>query len=88
MSTEAGYYRHPTLHGDSVVFVCEDDLWSVSASGGTARRLTASAGRIAFPSLSPDGKHIAFTGQDDGPNEVYVMDAEGGEPRRLTGSAR
>ena len=84
MSKEAGYYRHPTLHGDTVVFVCEDDLWSVSAAGGMARRLTASPGRITFPHLSPDGKSIAFTGQDDGPNEVYVMDAEGGEPRRLT----
>lgn len=84
MATEAGYYRHPTLHDDTVVFVCEDDLWSVSASGGTARRLTASPGRITFPHLSPDGKTVAFTGQDDGPNEVYVMDADGGEPRRLT----
>ena len=84
MPTSAGYYRHPTLHGDTVVFVCEDDLWSVPAGGGTARRLTASPGRITFPHLSPDGRLVAFTGQDDGPSEVYVMDAEGGEPRRLT----
>ncbi|MHC5009804.1 MAG: S41 family peptidase, partial [Planctomycetota bacterium] len=84
MTTAVGYYRHPTIHGDRVVFVCEDDLWTVSASGGTARRLTANPGRIAFPSLSPDGRHIAFTGQDEGPPEVYVMDADGGAPERLT----
>ena len=28
--SESGYYRWPTIAGDRVVFVCEDDLWSVS----------------------------------------------------------
>ena len=30
--TEQGYYRHPTLFEDHVVFVCEDNLWTVPAS--------------------------------------------------------
>jgi tricorn protease len=81
---DAGYYRHPTIHDDTIVFVCEDDLWCVPASGGTARRLTANPGSITFPAFSPDGSTIAFTGKDDGPTEVYAMDAEGGAPRRLT----
>ena len=37
-----------------------------------------------FPSLSPDGKQVAFSARDEGPAEVYCMDAEGGPPRRLT----
>jgi tricorn protease len=84
MPSEAGYYRHPTIHGDTIVFVCEEDLWSVPAAGGVARRLTANPGTISFPSFSPDGSKIAFTGRDDGPPEVYVMDSLGGAPRRLT----
>ena len=35
-----GYYRHPTIHGDTVVFVSEDDLWSVPSAGGVAIRRT------------------------------------------------
>ncbi len=79
-----GYYRWPTIHGDTVVFVCEDDLWSVAASGGVARRLTANPGSVQSPALSPDGALLAFVGRDEGPGEVFVMPAEGGEARRLT----
>ncbi|MBI3927330.1 MAG: PD40 domain-containing protein [Armatimonadetes bacterium] len=79
-----GYYRHPTIHRNQIVFVCEDDLWTVPASGGIARRLTANPGRISYPVLSPDGQHLAYTSRDEGHPEVYVMDADSGEPRRLT----
>src|SRR5439155_651991 len=37
-----------------------------------------------FPKFSPDGKWIAFTGQYDGNFNVYVMPAEGGQPKQLT----
>jgi tricorn protease len=70
-----GYYRQPTIAGDLVVFVCEDDLWSVPASGGTARRLTASFGSCTLPRLSPDATLVAFVSNDEGNPEIYVMPA-------------
>jgi len=79
-----GYYRWPTVHGEQVTFVCEDDLWTVPLEGGDARRLTAGLGQIAYPSYSPDGTMLAFTGSDEGHTEVYVMPAEGGAAKRLT----
>ncbi|MFQ5460689.1 MAG: peptidase, partial [Anaerolineae bacterium] len=80
----SGYYRQPTIHGDVVVFVSEDDLWSVPASGGEARRLTSNPGRVSAPALSPDGARLAFTGRDEGQPEVYVMPAAGGDAHRTT----
>ncbi len=79
-----GYYRHPTIHDDRIVFVSEDDLWEVGTDGGRARRLTANPGPSSYPVYSPDGTRIAFTGRDEGVHEVHVMDADGGSPRRLT----
>ena len=76
--------RFPDIHGDRVAFTYAGDLWTASASGGAAIRLTAHPGMEVFAKFSPDGKWIAFTGQYDGDEQVYVMPAGGGVPRQLT----
>ncbi len=82
--TEGGYYRHPTVHQGQVIFVSEDDLWSVPVDGGVARRLTADKGQISYPVFSPDGRHVAYTSTEQGCPEVFVMAATGGACRKLT----
>jgi tricorn protease len=76
--------RYPTLHGDTIVFVAHDNLWSVPRAGGTASRLTAEEGRDVMPRFSPDGRWIAFTGEYQGNRDVYVIPAGGGAAQRLT----
>src|SRR5262245_39982400 len=73
-----GYYRMPALHGDTVVFVAEGDLWRVASSGGSATRLTSHPGDESNPAISPDGATIAFSAQYEGPTEVYTMPLSGG----------
>ena len=77
--------KHPTVNQTSVVFEYAGDLWRVPRAGGEAVRLTASSGGSASdPIFSPDGTKIAFTADYDGNQDAYVMDAEGGSPKRLT----
>ena len=73
----------PTLSKTQVVFAYGGYLWSVPREGGDARQLTT-GGHEGAPVLSPDGKWILFTGQYDGNIDVFVIPAEGGEPKRLT----
>ena len=78
------YLRHPNLLGDRIVFVTDDDIWQVSASGGIARRLTAGLSEPSTPCLSPDGRWIAFVSRDEQHAEVYLMASDGGLARRMT----
>jgi len=79
-----GYYRFPSLHGDTIVFTSEGDLWSVPAGSGIAQRLTTHPGQETSPAISPDGKQIAFLAQYEGPTEIYTMPITGGLPVRRT----
>jgi tricorn protease len=79
-----GYYRQPALHGDTLVFVAEGDLWKVSVTGGVARRLTSHAGDESMPAISADGETLAFVGMYEGPRELYTMPLDGGRPARRT----
>ncbi len=76
--------RFPDVCGNNVVFTYAGDLWTASTSGGRAQRLTAAAGLEQSAKFSPDCRKIAFTGQYGGGDQVYVVDAQGGEPRQLT----
>jgi tricorn protease len=76
--------RFPDLHGDRVAFTYGGDIWTAATSGGSAIRLTAHPGMEVFAKFSPDGNWIAFTGQYDGDEQVYVIPATGGVPRQLT----
>src|ERR1041385_523780 len=76
--------RFPDIYADRVAFTYGGDIWTASTEGGAAIRLTAHPGVEVFAKFSPDGKWIAFTGQYDGDEQVYVIPSTGGVPRQLT----
>src|SRR5258708_7386879 len=83
-TTRRGYYRGPAVHGDTIVFTSEGDLWTVSVKGGAAQRLTTAPGMESMATISPDGKTVAFLANYEGPGEVYTMPIAGGLPQRRT----
>lgn len=80
------FLSHPTLSpdGKEMVFSYEGDLWKVGSQGGVAVRLTGMEGNEINPRISPDGKWLAFSANQNGNMDVYVMPLAGGDIRQLT----
>jgi tricorn protease len=76
--------RMPTVSARQIAFAYANNIWVVERAGGTARRLTSFQGQTSNPHFSPDGKMLAFSAEYSGNIDVYVVPAEGGEPKRLT----
>ena len=76
--------RQPTVSASRIAFAYANNIWTVERAGGAARRLTTFQGQTLNPRFSPDGKWIAFSAEYAGNLDVYVVPAEGGEPKRLT----
>src|SRR4051812_25126716 len=77
--------QSPALSQTQIVFGYGGSLWTVAREGGDARRLViGDPGTASGPVFSPDGTQVAFTGNFDGNEDVYVVPAAGGDPRRLT----
>lgn len=77
--------RTPVFSPDGTKILCtgyagDDQAVFLLNADGTGRRELTPHG--ALPSFSPDGTKVAFTGTTD--NEVYVIDADGTDPTRLT----
>lgn len=76
--------RHPSVSNNKIAFAYGGDIWTSDRDGSHLQRITINPGVETNPMLSPDGKWIAFTGNYDGNNDVYVVAASGGTPKRLT----
>ncbi len=74
----------PSLSQDKIAFLYADDIWTVGRNGGEAERLTSVGTVNDGPYYSPDGAQIAYTAHLNGNDDVYVLPAAGGIPRRIT----
>ena len=61
------------------------DIWKIRNDGSDALNLTPDSDtNEAFPDFSPDGRRIVFRSMRDGNAEIYLMNADGSDARRLT----
>lgn len=80
------WMRYPAISpdGETIVFSYKGDLFCVPTTGGSARQLTTNAAYDSQPIWSPDGQKIAFVSDREGSLDIYVVNRNGGTPKRLT----
>lgn len=84
--TDAGTWMSVTLapDGRTLAFDLLGDLYSVSAGGGAATRITSGMAFDSQPAFSPDGAHLAFISDRSGAENVWVARPDGTDARQIT----
>src|SRR5262245_52653648 len=70
--------------GKRVVFDMLGDIYDLPIEGGEARSLASGMAWEMQPRYSPDGKWIAFTSDRGGGDNLWIMDANGGNARQIS----
>lgn len=80
------WLRHSAISpdGQTVTFSYQGDIFTCPVQGGNATQLTSNIAYDAYPVWSPDSKKIAFASRREGSLDVWLVDAHGGAPTRLT----
>jgi len=70
--------------GKTVVFDLLGDIYTMPIEGGEATALMTDIAWQMQPRFSPDGKYIAFTSDEDGGDNLWIMKSDGSEGKAVT----
>ena len=70
--------------GRTVVFDLLGDIYVMPISGGEARAIASGVAWDMQPKWSPDGRHIAFTSDRGGGDNIWIMEADGSNPTQVS----
>ena len=70
--------------GKEIIFDMLGDLYRMPISGGEAKAITSSISWEMQPRFSPDGKTIAYTSDAEGGDNIWLMDADGGNANAIS----
>lgn len=84
IETQEGTWMSVSVHKDTIIFDLLGDIWSLPLSGGEATQLTDGPAWDSEPRFSPDGKQIAFVSDGGGNEQLWIMNADGGDAREFT----
>ncbi len=70
--------------GQTIVFDLLGDIYVMPVSGGEARAIASGVAWDMQPKWSPDGRHIAFTSDRAGGDNIWIMEADGSNPTQVS----
>jgi tricorn protease len=70
--------------GSEIAFVSGGDIWTAPIGGGDARLLISHPATESRPLYSPDGRSLAFVSNRTGNGDIYLLNFDSGDVRRIT----
>ena len=70
--------------GREIVFDLLGDIYVMPIAGGEARAIASGVAWDMQPKYSPDGRHIAFTSDRGGGDNIWVMNRDGSNPTQVS----
>ncbi len=70
--------------GKTIVFDLLGDIYTMPITGGEAKALMTDIAWQMQPRFSPDGKHIAFTSDQDGGDNLWIMNLDGSNAKAVS----
>ncbi|HEV8336557.1 MAG TPA: hypothetical protein VGR67_09090 [Candidatus Polarisedimenticolia bacterium] len=75
--------------GDRIVYLANlhtgsDDVMMRDRNGSNPKNVTHDPPADGWPAWTPDGRHIVFSSQRNGPFALYLMNSDGSQARQLT----
>lgn len=86
LSTDEGTWMNVDVSpdGKTLIFDLLGDIYTMPMSGGKATPLRSGIAFEVQPRFSPDGKHIAFTSDAGGGDNLWIMKADGSDAKQVT----
>ena len=71
-------------NGKTIAFDMMGDIYTIPISGGKAKTLKTGLSFDVQPRYSPDGKHILFTSDAGGGDNLWIMKSDGTDIKQIT----
>lgn len=86
INTDSGTWMSVDVspNGEHIVFDMLGDIYRMPAAGGNAELIRGGIGWHMQPTFSPDGQYIAFTSDEGGGDNIWVMKADGSDAYQVT----
>ncbi len=86
LSTNEGTWMNLDVSPDGkhIVFDLLGDIYKIDIKGGNAKILREGLPFEIQPRFSPDGKHISFTSDAGGGDNIWIMDNDGSNAKQIT----
>ena len=70
--------------GKQISFEYKGDIFVVSSEGGRATQITSNEAYESNPVWTKDSKSVVFSSSREDSDDIYIVPAQGGVPKRLT----